>query len=39
MIQIYKDNVLISIQDSFENAEYFCKKNRIENPQFIKVIE
>lgn len=50
MIQIWKrhksqngkdkeDEVLISVQDTMENARYFCEKNRIENVKLIKVLD
>lgn len=39
MIQIWKDNILISVQADMENAQYFCEKNRIENAELVKVVE
>ena len=32
-----KEEVIISVQDTMENAKYFCKKNRIRKPKLIKV--
>ena len=43
MIQIWKKtengDIIVSVQDSMENARYFCEKNRIENAELVKVIE
>ena len=39
MIQIYKDDILISVQANKENAEFFCKQNRIVDAELVEVKE
>ena len=43
MIQIWKitdgGDMLISVQDTMENAQYFCEKNNIKNVDFVKVLD
>lgn len=39
MIQIWKDDTLISVQADIENAEYFCEKNNLKDVEFVKVLD
>ncbi|MCR5260654.1 MAG: hypothetical protein K6C94_02330 [Candidatus Gastranaerophilales bacterium] len=34
-----EDYTLVSVQDTIENAQYFCEKNRLEDVEFVKVLD